>query len=656
MKRFKLVLTALFSLVLAGVMAAVGSSTAFAASNYGFTDVDPGAWYATDEVLGYAVGHGFIKGYDDGRLGPDDNVARGQVATILHRMAGEPEAESDAFEDVDYSQYYGPAIRWARATGVINGYQDPDGSYRRFGPDDPVTREQLCCMLARYAGKVGDLDVSSDCKILDSMPDATEVSSWARNDVGWAMDKRIVTGDITAGIAHVNPQGNALRCQMAKMVSVFHRDVLGQVVRITFDLNYDGAPVMKSSIVGRGEHIETPEAPTRAGYVFTGWYTKASGGERFDFGTTISESLTLYAQWKTTSSGTVPNVPSTKLVVTFDGNGENVSNLPPAQQVKPGSHAVEPDRPTRKGFVFEGWYSDIELTKAFDFVNQTISENTTLYAKWADDYNRPPSTGIAEGDIAILSATRTEFEVGPDQQTTLRLQSTLAVDHAVASVAGSGESFPMYDDGDLGAHGDDIAGDGVYSALYTVDCSKEDLGGIEITGTITIGSQSLASEPVALYVVAPFTDAELGLMATVDQAISDVMQGEGFDAKPLPDQAAAVKAVLDRLASSDPGIEGYSSPLIVEGSVEYEEGATAISFQYAIGAGIDGGVLLKNPDPNMKGGDAERRQPGDADRVPAGAEAEVTTSSGASLPAALAVGAALAALAACLLRRRRRRG
>ena len=274
----------------------------------------------------------------------------------------------------------------------------------------------------------------------------------------------------------------------------------------------------------------------------------------------------------------------------------------------------------------------------------------------ADDYGRPPSTGIAEGDIAILSATRTEFEVGPDQQTTLRLQSTLAVDHAVASVAGSGESFPMYDDGDLGAHGDDIAGDGVYSALYTVDCSREDLGGIEITGTITIGSQSLASEPVALYVVAPFTDAELGLMATVDQAISDVMQGEGFDAKPLPDQAAAVKAVLDRLASSDPGIEGYSSPLIVEGSVEYEEGATAISFQYAIGAGIDGGVLLKNPDPNMKGGDAERRQSGDADRVPAGAEAEVTTSSGASLPAALAVGAALAALAACLLRRRRRRG
>ena len=630
MRRFRLVATTILTLILAGVMSAIGFSNAFAASSYGFIDVDPDAWYATDEVLGYAIDHGFIRGYDDGRLGPDDSVTRGQVATILHRLAGEPEAESTAFEDVNYLQYYGPAIRWARATGVITGYGDPDGSYRRFGPDDPVSREQLCSMLARYAKNVGELDISSNCKILESMPDATNVSSWARNDVGWAMDKRIVTGDITEGVAHVNPQGKALRCQMAKMVSVFHRDVLGKVVKLTFNLNYDGAPAAKTAVIGRGECANEPEPPTRAGYVFTGWYTESSGGEKFDFKTTVSESRTLYARWQTapsnttpstpsTPSNTTPSTPSTKFVVTFDGNGENVSNLPLPQQVEAGSHVAEPAKPIRNGFVFEGWYSDVKLTKAFDFTNQAISENTTLYAKWADDYGLPPSTGISEGDIAVLSTSRTEFEVGPDQQTTLRLQSTLAVDHAVASVAGSGESFPMYDDGDLGAHGDDIAGDGVYSALYTVDCSKENLDGIEITGTITIGSQSLASEPVALYVVAPFTDAELGLMATVDQAISDVMQGEGFDAKPLPDQAAAVRALLERLASDDPGIGGYDSPLVVEGSVK-EEGATAVSFKYAVKDGVEGGVLLKDRDGDTKEGDAGR-QAGSAERMPAEAEA-----------------------------------
>ena len=169
--------------------------------------------------------------------------------------------------------------------------------------------------------------------------------------------------------------------------------------------------------------------------MFTGWYTESSGGEKFDFKTTVSESQTLYARWQTapsnttpstpsTPSNTTPGTPSTKFVVTFDGNGENVSNLPLPQQVEAGSHVAEPAKPIRNGFVFEGWYSDVKLAKAFDFTNQAISENTTLYAKWADDYGRPPSTGISEGDIAVLSTSRTDFEVGPDQQATLRLQTT----------------------------------------------------------------------------------------------------------------------------------------------------------------------------------------------------------------------------------------
>lgn len=279
----------------------------------------------------------------------------------------------------------------------------------------------------------------------------------------------------------------------------------------------------------------------------------------------------------------------------------------------------------------------------------------------ADDYGRPPSSGISEGDIAVLSTSRTDFEVGPDQQATLRLQSTLAVDHAVASVAESEETLPMYDDGNLDAHGDDIAGDGVYSALYTVDCSKENLDGIEITATVAIGTQSLASEPVRLYVVAPFTDAELERMAAVDGAIGDVMRGEGFDAKPLPDQAAAVRALLERLASNDPGIGEYDSPLVVEGSVKEEEGATAVSFKYAVKDGVEGGVLLKDRDGDTKEGDVGR-QAGSAERMHTGAgmgteggSDERAAAPAAGLPTTLAIGAALAvALGACLLLRLKR--
>ena len=191
--------------------------------SYGFVDVSPSDWYATDDVLGYAVDHGLLSGYGNKRFGPYDSVTRGQMATILWRVAGEPGASAQLFSDVDYSQYYGDAIRWARSTGVISGYGDTN----TFRPDDPVTREQLCVMLANYAEKVARVSTATNCVALDRIAGADQVSSWAREQMGWAVDEGIISGEATASGTWVNPQGNAQRCAVAKMASVFHRDVLG---------------------------------------------------------------------------------------------------------------------------------------------------------------------------------------------------------------------------------------------------------------------------------------------------------------------------------------------------------------------------------------------------------------------------------------------
>ena len=189
----------------------------------GFEDVQPGDWYAIDEVLGYAVDNGLLQGYDDGRFGPYDDVTRGQVATILWRIAGEPSADAEDFSDVDYSLWYGAAVEWARTSGVVSGYGDTN----TFGPDNPVTREQLAVMLSNYAVNVAGVDASSDCAALDAIAGAEGVSSWAREQMGWAVDEGILSGSVVDGVAWVDPQGTAQRCQAAKMVSVFHRDVLG---------------------------------------------------------------------------------------------------------------------------------------------------------------------------------------------------------------------------------------------------------------------------------------------------------------------------------------------------------------------------------------------------------------------------------------------
>ena len=115
----------------------------------GFEDVSPQDWYVTSGDLDYAVENGLLKGYDGdraGQFGPWDSVTRAQVATILWRVAGEPAADAEDFSDVDYGQWYGAPIEWARSTGVVGGYGDTN----EFGPDDAVTREQMAVMLSNY--------------------------------------------------------------------------------------------------------------------------------------------------------------------------------------------------------------------------------------------------------------------------------------------------------------------------------------------------------------------------------------------------------------------------------------------------------------------------------------------------------------------------
>lgn len=66
--------------------------------------------------------------------------------------------------------------------------------------------------------------------------------------------------------------------------------------------------------------------------------------------------------------------------VNFEMNGHGTA--PEAQTVYTGYKLVKVTDPTAVGYTFGGWYTDKELTKAFDIKNDAISGDTTLYAKW----------------------------------------------------------------------------------------------------------------------------------------------------------------------------------------------------------------------------------------------------------------------------------
>ena len=191
----------------------------------GFADMAAGQWYTDSDDFGWAVSMGLVSGYsgsDD--FGPYDDISRGQLTTMLWRMAGQPQASSAVeFDDVDYTSYYGEAIAWAREGGVVNGSSDGN----TFRPDDSITREELCCMFANFAREVAGLKTDSDCVKLDALSDSADVDTWARASVAWCMDSGLVSGvQDDAGQRLAAPISHAWRASAACMITSLMRDVL----------------------------------------------------------------------------------------------------------------------------------------------------------------------------------------------------------------------------------------------------------------------------------------------------------------------------------------------------------------------------------------------------------------------------------------------
>lgn len=173
-----------------------------------FSDVPSDAWYA--EPVAWAVENGIFHGYEGSdNFGPDDSITRAQMATVLYNVAKNPEVDTtimDRFEDCVAGSWYGEAVSWAVQEGIFSGYSDSGN----FGPDDPITREQIAVVLWRQAGEpaaAGDLA---------SFPDGWKTSTWALEAMTWAVDEGIFTGNSVTG--ELMPTGNLTRAEAATVM------------------------------------------------------------------------------------------------------------------------------------------------------------------------------------------------------------------------------------------------------------------------------------------------------------------------------------------------------------------------------------------------------------------------------------------------------
>ena len=175
-----------------------------------FTDVSEKDWFYGDVM--FVCENGLMLGTSKTLFSPHGTATRGMMATILWRMEGSPAPKGkNSFTDVEAGKWYADAITWAAENGIFAGYGKD-----KFGPDDPITREQIAAIFYRYADYKGyDLTVKGN---LDKFKDADKITDYAKTAMQWAVGSGLVKGK--SGNL-LDPQGTATRAEIAAMLHRF---------------------------------------------------------------------------------------------------------------------------------------------------------------------------------------------------------------------------------------------------------------------------------------------------------------------------------------------------------------------------------------------------------------------------------------------------
>ena len=175
-----------------------------------FTDVSEKDWFYGDVMFVYE--NGLMLGTSKTLFSPHGTATRGMMATILWRMEGSPAPKGkNSFTDVEAGKWYADAITWTAENGIFAGYGKD-----KFGPDDPITREQLAAIFYRYADYKGyDLTVKGN---LDKFKDSDKITDYAKTAMQWAVGSGLVKGK--SGNL-LDPQGTATRAEIAAMLHRF---------------------------------------------------------------------------------------------------------------------------------------------------------------------------------------------------------------------------------------------------------------------------------------------------------------------------------------------------------------------------------------------------------------------------------------------------
>lgn len=360
------------------------------------------------EYIDEARNRGWMNGFPDGTFRPDESITRAEFSVMLWRAMGEPEPTvSSSFSDAAAGDWYYDAVMSLYEAGIVNGYGDG-----AFGPNETVTREMAFVMLARALGLAPEN--AGSAAEYTKFDDYADVSPWATDAVSIMIEKGYVSGVEGNQLA---PKRVLTRGEMSKLlIVVFDGEQGGDEPVIPLD---DTGPVLTLSYTPTADTSDpvtiTVDAKDESGIDYIGWRASSSGAAYTDdsgfTGITGTGKFSVsangwYAVCAVDGAGNfaykliqITNIQAssgsgglsggggggggdtstTYYTVTYNSNGGDTVN---SQRIAEGGKATRPADPTKAGSTFAGWYKDTSLTTAWDFANDTVNSDITLYAKW----------------------------------------------------------------------------------------------------------------------------------------------------------------------------------------------------------------------------------------------------------------------------------
>ena len=176
-----------------------------------YYDMYDGQWFY--EAMDWAHSNGILNGIAPYTMDPSGTVTRGMLVTLLYRFSGDTLGEgwerTNDFADVNQNFYYAESIEWAYRNQIVDGY-----GLSAFGPDDVVTRQQMCKIVAAFLTWMETpLHRGESCE--GQFGDYDQLAPWALESVEAMVSAGLIVGDGT----NINPNMGTNRAQFCVVLT-----------------------------------------------------------------------------------------------------------------------------------------------------------------------------------------------------------------------------------------------------------------------------------------------------------------------------------------------------------------------------------------------------------------------------------------------------